>query len=59
MLKDFAGFMVEWHRVFEDRTQQELIAPLLRNGFTVFDVSPPTGNGFFYAVRSRVARGDA
>lgn len=59
MLKDFAGFMVEWHRVFENRTQHDLIAPLLRNGFTVFDVSPPTGNGFFYASRSRVAQADA
>ena len=43
--------MVEWHAMFADRTQEDLIGPLRRNGFLVFDRSPPRGNGFFYAVR--------
>lgn len=51
LLKDIRGFMVEWHRMFEGRDQHELIAPLLANDYLVFDVSPPEGNGFFYAVR--------
>jgi FkbM family methyltransferase len=51
LLGEIRGFMVEWHRVFEGRNQDELLAPLLANGYVVFDVSPPTGNGFFYATR--------
>jgi FkbM family methyltransferase len=42
--------MVEWHRG-GNRTQKELIAPLLRSGFLVFDLTPKSGNGFFYAVK--------
>lgn len=45
------GLMVEWHRVFPGRDQKELIAPLLDSGYAVFDISPPSGNGFFYATR--------
>lgn len=51
LLGDISALMVEWHRIFEGRTQDELIAPLLDAGFTVFDVTPPDGNGFFYAVK--------
>jgi FkbM family methyltransferase len=51
LLSQIRGFMVEWHRVFEGRSQDELIAPLLANDYLVFDISPPTGNGFFYATR--------
>jgi FkbM family methyltransferase len=49
---DISAFMVEWHRVFEGKTQHTLFAPLLRSGFIVFDQSGRTGNGFFYAVRT-------
>jgi FkbM family methyltransferase len=52
LLKEIRGFMVEWHRVFEGRDQEELVSPLLAGGFIVFDVTPPEGNGFFYAVRA-------
>lgn len=51
LLSQIRGFMVEWHRVFEGRDQSELLAPLLANDYVVFDISPPTGNGFFYATR--------
>ncbi len=51
LLSEVRGFMVEWHRMFEGRDQHELTVPLLANGYLVFDVSPPTGNGFFYATR--------
>jgi FkbM family methyltransferase len=48
---DIDFLMVEWHRVFEGRTQDELITPLRAAGFLVLDVSPDEGNGFFYAAR--------
>lgn len=51
LMDDISAFMVEWHRIDWQKTQQDLIAPLLRRGFVVFDLSPRTGNGFFYAVR--------
>jgi FkbM family methyltransferase len=44
--------MVEWHRVFAGRTQEELLRPLFEAGFVVIDLTPPTGNGFFYASRA-------
>lgn len=47
--------MVEWHRVFAGRDQGELIAPLRAAGFMVVDLTPPSGNGFFYAHRMPVA----
>jgi len=43
--------MVEWHAMFDKINQHDLIAPLREAGFVVFDQSPPTGNGFFYAAR--------
>jgi FkbM family methyltransferase len=52
LLKDISAFMVEWHRGIKEKTQNDLIAPLLKHGFIVFDRSGKTGNGFFYAVRS-------
>ena len=55
VLKEISALMVEWHRIFMGRTQDELIEPLLDAGFTVFDLTPPEGNGFFYAVRSSSA----
>lgn len=53
LLDDISALMVEWHRLDWRKTQQDLMAPLLRRGFLVFDLSPRTGNGFFYAVRCR------
>jgi FkbM family methyltransferase len=52
IFKQIRAVMVEWHRVFEGRNQEELIAPLVASGFMVFDITPPEGNGFFYAVRA-------
>ena len=51
LLLGIHAFMVEWHRMFPDKSQADLIDPLIRAGFTIFDQSPRTGNGFFYAVR--------
>lgn len=53
LLGKITAFMVEWHAMFDDKTQDDLIAPLSDAGFIVFDRSPPTGNGFFYAARVR------
>lgn len=52
LLSRFTGLMVEWHRAFDLKTQDNLISPLLQEGFVVFDLSAATGNGFFYAVRA-------
>jgi FkbM family methyltransferase len=51
MLALIDAVMVEWHAMFEAMTQEDLIAPLRQAGFIIFDRSPPTGNGFFYAAR--------
>jgi len=51
LLRQLSGFMVEWHAMFDGKTQETLIKPLREAGFVVFDRSPPTGNGFFYAAR--------
>ena len=51
LLAELSAFMVEWHRGILGKTQRDLIAPLLTHGFTVFDLTGKTGNGFFYAVR--------
>ena len=51
LLPRISAFMVEWHAIFPQHTQKTLLDPLAANGFLVFDQSPPTGNGFFYAVR--------
>lgn len=52
MFGSISAFMVEWHRIFQGRDQTELLKPLLAAGFIVFDITPPEGNGFFYAVRA-------
>jgi len=51
LLPRFDAFMVEWHAMFGDKSQTDMIDPLRRAGFLVFDRSPPVGNGFFYAAR--------
>ena len=51
LLSEISAFMVEWHRGIMGKTQRDLIAPLLTHGFTVFDLTGKTGNGFFYAVK--------
>jgi len=54
LLSAISAFMVEWHRGYTEKTQHDLLAPLLRSGFLAFDVTPnnrSAGNGFFYAVR--------
>jgi len=53
LIRHISGFMVEWHAMFDDKTQDDLIRPLRKAGFVVFDRSPPVGNGFFYAARLR------
>jgi FkbM family methyltransferase len=52
LIPDIAAFMVEWHRCVDGKTQFDLMEPLLRHDFLVFDVSRKEGNGFFYAVRT-------
>ncbi|WP_419826346.1 FkbM family methyltransferase [Sphingomonas sp.] len=49
--------MVEWHAMFEDRTKEDLTGVLKKSGFVIFDRSPPSGNGFFYAAK--MAAGEA
>ena len=49
LLEQVHGFMVEWHTVWGKL--DDLTAPLLRAGYAIMDLSPPTGNGFFYAFR--------
>lgn len=51
LLPDIAAFMVEWHAMFDGKTQHDLTGPLKAHGYLVFDRSPPIGNGFFYAAR--------
>lgn len=51
LLAEISAFMVEWHRGSFGKSQRDLIAPLLTHGFTVFDLTGKTGNGFFYAVK--------
>ena len=51
LLADVSVFMVEWHGGDRDLSQRELIAPLIRHDFVVFDLAGRSGNGFFYAVR--------
>lgn len=52
LLSEVSVFMVEWHRGIREKTQHDLIAPLARCGFVIFDLTGKIGNGFFYAVRS-------
>ena len=51
ILGQIDAFMVEWHRVVPGKDVDDLTRPLLVAGFTVIDLSPREGNGFFYAVR--------
>lgn len=46
-----SAVLCEWHAVFDGQNQAQLTDPLTRAGFIIFDQSPPTGNGFFYAAR--------
>ncbi|RVT94936.1 FkbM family methyltransferase [Sphingomonas crocodyli] len=50
-----SAVMVEWHHAIPGKSGEDLIAPLKKAGFLVFDRSPHTlvhnGNGFFYGVR--------
>jgi FkbM family methyltransferase len=52
LIHQISAFMVEWHRGINGKTQADLLAPLLRHGFLIFDLTGKTGNGFFYAVKS-------
>ena len=52
LLERITAFMVEWHSVFEGKTQADLIGPLTRAGFVAFDLTSKPVNGFFYAVRA-------
>ncbi|MBV8848830.1 MAG: FkbM family methyltransferase [Methylobacteriaceae bacterium] len=56
LLQEIDALMVEWHRVLPGKDQTELIQPLLDRGFLVFDLTPPSGNGFFYAARLSACR---
>ncbi len=51
LFADIDAVMVEWHAMFDEVNQLDLIRPLRDAGFIVFDQSPPSGNGFFYGVR--------
>ncbi len=53
LLRRIDVFLVEWHAMFAGKTAEDLIAPLVAAGFTVIDLSPDEGNGFFYAIRNR------
>jgi FkbM family methyltransferase len=52
LLDKVSVFMIEWHRIYDGKSQLTLMDPLLRRGFVTIDRSPRTGNGFFYAVRA-------
>jgi hypothetical protein len=54
MLVDFTAFMVEWHHMVPGKSHFDLINPLLRCGFVVFDLK--VGQGFFYAVKAHSKR---
>ena len=51
LFSEVDAFLVEWHAMFADKTVGDLTTPLLKAGLTVIDLSPPHGNGFFYAIR--------
>jgi FkbM family methyltransferase len=52
-LAKLSALLVEWHRISGVKTQADLISPLLKHGFIVFDrtIRQEYGNGFFYAAR--------
>jgi hypothetical protein len=64
ILGKISAFMVEWRRGEDEKTQKDLIMPLLIYGFIAFDRTPSSGNGrnsiggnsFFYAARLRKIR---
>jgi hypothetical protein len=50
LLGHIPAFIVEWHRGAAEKTQRDLLKPLLRSGYLAFDVTPndrSAGNGFF------------
>jgi FkbM family methyltransferase len=59
ILGKISAFMVEWHKGIGEKTQKDLIEPLLKHGFMIFDITASSGdgrnsisgNGFFYAAR--------
>ena len=59
VLGKISAFMVEWHKGVGEKTQKDLIEPLLKHGFIIFDITASSGggrnavsgNGFFYAAR--------
>jgi FkbM family methyltransferase len=55
MLPEFTAFMIEWHKWWSaDKTSENIVQPLLRNGFFVLDrtlASNPHA-GMLYAARS-------
>jgi FkbM family methyltransferase len=55
LLDQISVFLVEWHRIWPEKTQYDLIRPLEQRGFVIFDLTTKSGNGFFYAVRSSPA----
>ena len=54
LFEHVSALMVEWHRG-GSKTQYDLLQPLLQRGFVAFDLTPQSGNGFFYAVRTAAA----
>jgi len=55
LFKDVDAVMMEWHKFWsKDKTQDDLIRPLVKAGFLVFDQSNPSnlGAGFLLAVRT-------
>jgi FkbM family methyltransferase len=52
LLSKISAFMVEWHLGWGP--PGDLTEPLVSAGFTVFDISPRSTNGFFYAVKTEL-----
>jgi FkbM family methyltransferase len=61
ILAKISAFMVEWHKGVGEKTQKDLIEPLRKHGFIIFDITASSGdgrnsvagNGFFYAAKLR------
>ena len=59
ILEKISAFMVEWRGGEGEKTQKDLIMPLLNHGFIAFDITSSSGdgrnsvlgNGFFYAAK--------
>jgi hypothetical protein len=57
LLKSIRAMAIEWHRTWEhDKNQDQLLDPLMRNGFVVFDRTQASDlfAGQFWAVRTNV-----